>query len=152
MSAGTRYKKYILIVVVVSAVAGCKSVQRENSDTEKMKAAYTFLFEKLQEDNINLIASEKDENLNLIEDIIERGKFNLKVERYGDIERDSSMCYYSKSTKEGVALVGVIKKDATKYYISYYLGPEGGASKEIEIEKRDGRWRVVNDDEKWIVK
>ena len=146
-------KKYIVIVVlVVSAVAGCESVQKENSDTEKMRAAYTFLFEKLQEDNINLIASERDENLNLIEDIIKRGKFNLKVERYGNIERDSSLCYYSRSTKEGVALVGVTKRGEKNFYISYYLGPEGGASKEIRIEKRHGRWIIVNDDGRWSVK
>ena len=152
MSAATTYKKYIVIVVLVSAVAGCESIQKENSDTEKMKAAYTFLFEKLQEDNINLIASENDENLNLIEDIIKRNKFNLKVERYGNIERDSSWCYYSKSTKEGVALVGVTRRGENNFYIGYYLGPEGGASKEIRIEKRLGRRTIVNDDGKWSVK
>ncbi len=39
-----------------------------------------------------------------------------------------------------------------KYYVSYYIGPEGGASKEIQIEKKNEGWAVVNDDGMWNVK
>ena len=62
------------------------------------------------------------------------------------------MCYYSKSTKKLVAVIGVTKRSEDTYYVSYYLGPEGGASKEILIEKRNGDWAVVNDDGMWNVK
>ena len=46
----------------------------------------------------------------------------------------------------------IAKRNEKNYYISYYMGPEGGASKEILIEKRNGKWMVVNDDGMWIVK
>jgi hypothetical protein len=147
-------KCVIVMMLVVLGVAGCNAVREEQTRAGEsgLAAVYEFLFDKLAEDDIDLIASGNDENIRLIEEIIKENEWPLRVERYGNIERDSSMCYYSKRTKKLVAVVSVTKRGANTYYVSYYLGPEGGASKEIEIEERDGAWAVVNDDGRWAVK
>ena len=116
------------------------------------KPSFTFLLKKLQEDNCNLIASKDDNNLNLIQGILQSNKFNLEVEDYNNIERGPDLCYYSKSTKKVVTIIDVTKRDENNYYISYYIGPEGGASKEIQLEKRNGKWIILNDDGMWNVK
>jgi hypothetical protein len=143
-----------LIALAVCLVAGCKNIQGERGGTtgEKRRAAYQFLFEKLKEENINLIATEGDEDLGLIEELVEEDGLGLAVERYANIERGADLCYYSKNSREMVAIVGVEGKGRNRYYVSYYLGPEGGASKEIEMEERSGRLVVVNDDGWWQVK
>jgi len=145
-------KEYLIIALIMFCMISCDHIQTENDDIEKMKAAYTFLFEKLEDANINLIATENDEHLNLIENIIKTNKLKFKIERFADIERGADLCYYSKSTRKMVAVIGTIKINEKKYYVSYYLGPEGGASKEIQIEKRKGKWIIVNDDERWNIK
>jgi len=119
---------------------------------EKLKMAYTFLLRKVQADGLNFIASENDKNLGLIQNIIQENKSNLVVESYYNLEQRPDLCYYSKSTKETVAVIDVTKRDKNKYYVSYYVGPEGGASKEIQIEKRKGKWTILNDDGMWSVK
>jgi len=121
-------------------------------EAEKMEIAYTFLLKKVQDDNVNLIAAKDDKNLSLIQKIIHTNKLNLEVENYSDIKEGPDLCYYSKSTKETVAIIDVTKRDEKSYYVSYYIGPEGGASKEILVEKRGGKWTVVNDDGMWNVK
>lgn len=126
--------------------------EKISEDVEKEEVAYTFLLKKLQEDNCNLIASKDDKSLSLIQDIIRTNRFNLEVEDYNNIEWGPDLCYYSKSTKKLVAIIDVTKRDEKSYYISYYMGPEGGASKEINLEKRNDKWAVVNDDGMWSVK
>lgn len=128
------------------------NAQRAAREAEKMKIAYTFLLKKVQWDNVDLIASQNDRNLDLIQKIIHTSKFNLEVKSYSDVEKGPDLCYHSKSTKETVAIIDVMERDEKSYYASYYIGPEGGASKEIVIEKRDGEWTVVNDDGMWSVK
>ena len=153
-------RKCTLIMVVMLLLAGnCKHIESRKSDpdemtheTERMATAYTFLLGKLQGDNLSLIASNNDENLNLIHNIIRTKGLNLKVENYDNIERGPDLCYYSKSTKRVVAVTDVARRKERIYYVSYYVGPEGGASKEIIIDKRDGKWIVVNDDGMWSVK
>jgi hypothetical protein len=153
MSGLYKYKDYVVIVTVMVCLAGgCKSGQPGSSESGMMRAAYGFLVEKLEQDGVRLIASEADADWEMIVEVIESEKKELAVERYGNIARDSSLCYYSKATGEMVAVVGVGRRGENKYYVSYYLGPEGGASKEIQIEKRDGKWAVVTDDERWEVK
>ncbi|UCF42916.1 MAG: hypothetical protein JSV99_10080 [Planctomycetota bacterium] len=153
MSGLYKYKDYVVIVMVIVCFAGgCKSEQRDNGEAGGMRAAYRFLFEKLEKDGVRLIASEADADWEMIGEVIESEKMELAVERYGNIERDSSLCYYSKATGEMVAVVGVASRGGSKHYVSYYLGPEGGASKEIQTEKRRGKWAVVTDDEMWEVK
>lgn len=153
MSGLYKYKDYVVIVTVMVCFAGgCKSEQLGSSEAGMMRAAYGFLFEKLEKDGVRLIASEADVAWEMIVEVIESEKMEVGVERYGNIERDSSLCYYSKATGEMVAVVMVGRMGENKYYVSYYLGPEGGASKEIEIEKRDGKWAVVTGDESWEVK
>jgi len=153
MSGLYKYKDYVVIVMVMVCFAGgCKSEQRGNGETERMRAAYTFLFEKLEKDGVRLIASEADADWEMIGEVIESEKMELAVERYGNIERDSSLCYYSQATGEIVAVVVVASRGGNRYYVSYYLGPEGGASKEIRIEEGGGKWEVVSDDERWVVK
>jgi len=124
----------------------------ESSTAEKRKIAYMFLLEKVQGDNVNLIASKDDKNLSLIRRIIHTNKLNLEVENYSDVKEGPNLCYYSKRTKETVAIIDATKRSEKNYYLSYYIGPEGGASKEIQIEKKNGKWIVVNDDGMWNVK
>lgn len=120
--------------------------------TKKTEIAYTFLLKKVQEDNLNLIVSKGDKNLGLIQKIIQTNKLNLEVENYSNIEEGPDLCHYSKSTKEMAAIIDITKRNEQSYYVSYYTGPEGGASKEIQIEIRNGKWVVVNDDGMWSVK
>ncbi|MHC4574455.1 MAG: hypothetical protein ACYS76_10050 [Planctomycetota bacterium] len=148
-------KNYRIIpVVVLLSVANCKHTDSKqiNHESERLTVAYTFLLNKLEEDNLSVIASDNDENLDLLNNIIKRNEFDFEVEDYANIERGPDLCYYSKSTKKAVAIIGVTKTNENKYYVSYYIGPEGGASKEIQLEKRKGKWMVVNGDGRWIVK
>ncbi|HUT44805.1 MAG TPA: hypothetical protein VMX36_00910 [Sedimentisphaerales bacterium] len=153
-------KNCLTIALITSLLAGgCNKTKSENGATNntnyesgKMAAAYMFLLDKLQEDNVTLIVSENDKNLNPIQDIIREEGLKLEVEKYSNIEKGPDLCYYSKSTKKLVAVIDVTKKSEDSYYVSYYLGPEGGASKEIQIEKKNEGWAVVNDDGMWNVK
>lgn len=129
-----------------------KDTETATSAEEKRKIAYTFLLKKVREDNINLIAAKDDKNLSLIQKIIHTNKLNLEVENYSNVEKGPNLCYYSKGTKKVVAIIDVTERGEKSYYVSYYIGPEGGASKEILIEKRGGKWTVVNDDGMWSVK
>lgn len=149
----------IIALITLLLAGSCKHIESENGDpnemsheTEKMGVAYTFLLKKLQEDNLNLIASQDDENLSLIRNVIRTNRLNLEVENYSSIERGPDLCHYSKSTQKLVAIIDVEKRNEQRFYVSYYIGPEGGASKEILIERRNGRWIVVNDDGMWSVK
>ncbi|MHC4556354.1 MAG: hypothetical protein ACYTFW_09735 [Planctomycetota bacterium] len=148
-----------IILIMLLFVGSCKKTASENGGTnkttpenEKMAVAYTFLLEKLQEDNVTSIASENDDNLSLIKDVIQTKRLKLEVENYNNIEKGPDLCYYSKSTKKLVTIIDITKRSENSYYISYYIGPEGGASKEIIIEKRNGKWTVINDDGMWNVK
>ena len=148
-------KKYILVILmVIVCTINCKWINSDEllSETKKLVVAYTFLLNELQNRNYTVIASENNEDLNIIHNIINTNNFNFEVEQYSDLEKHSSLCYYSKFTKKIVTIISVIKKDEDKYYLSYYLGPEGGASKEIEIVKRKGNWVVANDDKIWAIK
>lgn len=153
-------KNWTMIALIMLLLAGsCKNIESENSgpnemshETEKMAVAYTFLLKKLKEDNLNLIASKDDENLSLIRNVIQTNRLKLEVENYSNIEQGPDLCHYSKSTKKAVAIIDMEKRNEQRFYISYYLGPEGGASKEILIEKGNGKWIVVNDDGMWSVK
>jgi hypothetical protein len=149
----------IIVLLVLVLVSSCEDKEPEingpdkkSEDVEKEEVTYTFLFKKLQEDNCNFIASKDDKNLSLIKDIIQTNKFNLEVEDYNNIEQGPDLCYYSKSTKKTVAVIDITKRNENSYYISYYIGPEGGASKIIHLEKRNSKWAVVNDDGMWSVK
>ncbi len=139
-------------IITITVSKGAELAAPETSTVEKRKTAYTFLLRKVQEDNVNLIAAKDDKNLSLIQKIIHTNKLKLEVENYSDVEKGPDLCYHSKSTKETVAIIDVTERDEKSYYVSYYIGPEGGASKEIVIEKRDERWMVVNDDWMWSVK
>lgn len=148
-----------IIIVTLLFVSSCNNIESENSkpnkinfETEKMVIAYTFLLKKLEENNLNSIASKHDENLSLIQNIIHTERLKFEVENYNNIEEGSDLCHYSKSTKKAVAIINIEKRNEKNYYISYDMGPEGGASKEILIEKTNGKWIVVNDDGMWIVK
>jgi hypothetical protein len=153
-------KSCITTILVMLLLAGsCKKTESGNGapgrttvESEKMAVAYTFLLEKLQGDNINLIASEDNENLSLIQNIIQTKRLGLEIENYNNMEKGPDLCHYSKSTKKLVAIIDVTRRSESSYYVSYYIGPEGGASKEIQIEKRNGKWTVVNDDGMWNVK
>jgi len=153
-------KNFTTIALVMLLLAGgCKRTESEKDDidrtsqeTEKMATAYTFLLNKMQEDNVTSIASKDDENLSLIKNIIRTEGLKIEVENYNNIEEGPDLCHYSKSTKKLVAIIDVAKRNEKSYYISYYIGPEGGASKEILLEKRNGKWKVVNNDGMWIVK
>jgi hypothetical protein len=149
----------IIVLMMLLSVSGCENKEAEKNgpdkitdENRKMEIAYTFLLRKLQEDKHNLIASKDDENLSLIQNIINTNRLNLEVENYNNIEQGPDLCHYSKSTKKVVAIIDVTKRNEKNYYISYYLGPEGGASKEILLEKRNGKWIIVNDDGMWSVK
>jgi hypothetical protein len=149
----------IIALIMLLFAGGCKNNEPENSDldkityeTDKMTIAYAFLLKKLEEDNLNSIASKNNENLSLIQNIIRTNRLKFDVENYNNIEKGPDLCHYSKSTKKAVAIINITKRNEKKYYIGYYMGPEGGASKEILIEKRNGKWIVVNDDGMWIVK
>ncbi len=149
----------IIGLMVLVFVCGCEEKEPEingagkrSEDVEKEAAAYTLLLKRVREDNCNLIASKDDNNLNLIQDIIQTNRFNIEVEDYNNIEQGQDLCYYSKSTKKMVAIIDVTKRDEKSYYISYYIGPEGGASKEIQLEERNDKWIIVNDDGMWSVK
>jgi len=153
-------KKCLTIALITSLLAGsCNKTESENdaanktnNESEKIAAAYTFLLAKLQEDNVTFIASENDKNLGPIQDIIRTKELKLEVENYANLEKGPDLCYYSKSTKKLVAVIDVTKRSEDTYYVSYYIGPEGGASKEIQIEKKNKGWAVVNDDGMWNVK
>ncbi|MHC4204572.1 MAG: hypothetical protein ACYSTT_07955 [Planctomycetota bacterium] len=153
-------KNCLTIALIMSLLAGsCNKAESENGATnktntqsEKTAAAYTFLLAKLQEDNVTYITSEDNDNLALIQDIVRTKELKFEVENYGNLEKGSDLCYYSKSTKKLVAVIDVNKRSENSYYVSYYLGPEGGASKEIFIEKKNEGWAVVNDDGMWNVK
>jgi hypothetical protein len=149
----------IIALLVLVFVCGCEKKETEiyrpektSNETKKEEITYTFLLKKVQKDNCNLIASKDDNDLSLIQDIIHTNKFNIEVEDYNNTEQGQDLCYYSKSTKKLVAIIDVTKRDERSYYISYYIGPEGGASKEIHLEKRNGRWIILNDDGMWSVK
>ena len=149
----------IIGLMVLVFVCGCEDKkleihrpEKKSEEAEKEEAAYTFLLKKVQEDNCNLIASKNDKCASLIQDIIQTNKFNIEVEDYNNIERGPDLCYYSKSTQKLVAIIDITKRDEKRYYISYYIGPEGGASKEIHLEERNGKWIIVNDDGMWSVK
>ena len=153
-------KKCLTIALITSLFAGsCKRSESENAAAiktnnqgEKMTEVYTFLLEKMQEDNVTSIASQGDDNLGLIQDVVRTKELKFQVENYGNLEKGPDLCYYSKSTKKLVAVIDVTKRSEDTYYVSYYLGPEGGASKEIQIEKKNEGWAVVNDDGMWNVK
>jgi len=149
----------IIGLIVLVFVSGCEKKETKingpekiSEDVEKEEVAYTFLLKKVQEDNCNLIASKDDNNLSLIQDIIQTNRFEIEVEDYNNIEQGPDLCYYSKSTKKLLTIIDVTKRDEKRYYISYYMGPEGGASKEIHLEKRNGKWIILNDDGMWSVK
>jgi len=149
----------IISLIILLFAGSCRKTESENSGpnkttprTEKMEVAYTFLLKKLQQDNLNLIASRDNKSLTLIQNIIHKHSLNIEVEYYNNIELGPDFIHYSKSTKKAVAIIDIKERNGNRYYISYYLGPEGGASKEILIEKTSGKWSVVNDDEMWIVK
>lgn len=143
----------ILLVVLLSS-CGCKHINSRQitDENERLTVAYTFLLNKLKEDNLSSIASENDENSDLLKDIIKINKLNFAVEDYANIARNENLSYYSKSTKQQVAVIGITKRNEQSYYVSYYIGPEGGASKDIQIEKRSGKWTIINDDGFWNVK
>jgi hypothetical protein len=161
-----RYQQYfmkswhiIIALLVLVFVCGCEDKKLETYETGKRRediemeeTAYTLLLKKVQEDNCNLIASKDDKNVSLMQSIIHTNKFNIDVEDYNNIEQWPDLCHYSKSTKKVVAIIDVTKRNEKNYYISYYIGPEGGASKEILLEKRNGKWIIVNDDGMWSVK
>jgi len=153
-------KKYLTIALITSLLTGaCNksesgngATNKTNNESKKMTLAYTFLLEKLQKDNVTSIASEYDKNLSLLQYIIRQEELKIEVENYGNLEKGPDLCYYSKSSKKLVAVIDATKRSEDTYYVSYYLGPEGGASKEILIETRNGDWAVVNDDGMWNVK
>ena len=149
----------IIGLTMLVSVSGCENKEPEingpdiiSDEAEKKEVAYTFLLKKLQEDNCNLIVSKDDKSISLIQDITHTNSFNLEVEDYNNIEQGPDLCHYSKSTKKAVTIIDVTKRDEKSYYLSYYMGPEGGASKEILFEKKNGKWTVVNDDGMWNVK
>ena len=149
----------IIGLIMLVSVSGCEDKEsgingpeKISDEAEKEEVSYTFLLKKVQEDNCNLIASKDNNNLSLIQNIIQTNKLNLEVEDYNNIEWGSDLCYYSKSTKKPVTIIDVTKRDEERYYISYYIGPEGGASKEIHLEKRNDKWTILNDDGMWSVK
>jgi hypothetical protein len=125
---------------------------KTSAKIEKIEVAYTFLLKKMARDRLNLIASKDDENLELIQDIIRSNRLDLEVEGFNNIEEGPDLCHYSKTSNRLVAIIDVAKMSEKNYYVSYYLGPEGGASKEIVVEKIDEKWAVVNDDGMWSVK
>ncbi len=122
------------------------------SAVEKLKVAYIFLLRKIQDDSLTLVAAYDDKNLNLVGNIIRTNSLNLVIEAYNNLEQGPDLCHYSKTTRAMGAIIDVSTIDENKYYVSYYVGPEGGASKEIQIEKKNGQWTVVNDDGMWNVK
>ncbi len=129
-----------------------KNAEEAADESERMEAAYEFLIKKVQGDKVNLIAAKDDKNSDLIRKVIHTNRLKLEVENISNVEKRADLCYYSKCTNEVVAIVDVMKRDEKSYYVSYYTGPEGGASKEIIIEKRDGKWVVTNDDGRWSIK
>ena len=141
-----------LIVSVFLIVCGYNKSNIESMELEKWHFAYTFLLTELNNQNYKLIASINNENIDTVKKVINENNLNLEIEDYSNLEKHSDLCNYSKSTKRLVVVISVLKRDEKKYYISYYIGPEGGASKEIEIVKRKGRWTVANDDGRWAVK
>ena len=149
----------IIALIMLHFISSCRNIESEKSDPNKMNQeaekkaiAYTFLLKKLQDDNVNLVASTDDENLSLIRNIIRTKRLNIEVENCNNLEEGTDLCYYSKSAKKAVAIIDISKRNEKNYYVSYYLGPEGGASKEILIEKRNGKWILANDDGMWSVK
>jgi len=149
----------VVSLIVLFFSGSCRNIESEDSgrnkvtdEAEKMEIAYTFLLKKLPHDNLSLIATKDDERLTLIRNIIRANRLNLEVEDYNNIEEGPDSIHYSKSTGKAVAVVDVARRNETHYYVSYYVGPEGGASKEIIIEERNGNWMVVNDDGMWSVK
>ena len=101
-------KKTLTLALLTVLLAGsCKRDESEsgatnmrNNESEKMAAAYTFLLDKLQEDNITSIASESSDNLALIQDIARTKELKFDVEDYDNLEKGPDLCYYSNSTKK----------------------------------------------------
>ena len=81
-------KKCLKIALITSLFASsCNKTKPENdaankanNESEKMAADYTFLLAKLQEDNVTSIASEDDDNLGLIQDIVRTKEVKYEVE------------------------------------------------------------------------
>ncbi|OHB64006.1 MAG: hypothetical protein A2168_03475 [Planctomycetes bacterium RBG_13_50_24] len=81
-------KKCLTIALITTILAGgCNKTESENgatnktnNESEKMAAVYTFLLAKLQEDKVISIASEDDDNLGLIQDILRTKEVNYEVE------------------------------------------------------------------------
>jgi len=87
-------------------------------ETDKMAIAYTFLLKKLEEDNLNSIASKNNENLSLIQNIIRTNRLKFDVENYNNIEKGPDLCHYSKSTKKAVAIIDITKRNEKNYYLA----------------------------------
>lgn len=148
-------RKLIVIVLMI----GICSIYCKKDDTavcipevEKLKAAYAYLLKELHTQNVRVLASQDDESSEMVQGIITALGLNLEVERVADLEKRSDLCHYSRKTGRLIAIITVEKRDGNKYYISYYIGPEGGGSKVIEIVERKGEWRVANNDGRWVVK
>ena len=148
----------IALIMLLSA-GGCRKTESESgqsskdsNETARKVIAYSFLLAKMQEDGIDSIASENDEDVSMIKELVRTEGLKLAVENYSDIEKGRDLCYYSKSTKKMVAIIDVTSRSENRYYVSYYLGPEGGASREVLIEKSNGGWTVADDDRMWNVK
>ena len=148
-------KKYILIVFLI--LIYFFNCDRNNSnkltiENNKLTAVYYFLLSELQNQNYTVISSKNDENLDIIRDIISVFNLNFQIEEYSNLEKGTDLCYYSTSTKQMVSIISISERTQNSYYVSYYLGPEGGGSTVIKIIKREGKWVVVNENEKWEIK
>ncbi len=152
-------KKTLLLLLVIVFISGCSSHETDQDDSpeEQLRVAYAFLLKKLSNDlhgnQEKIVASRDNRDINIISDVIRDNKNDLSVETFENIDRSATdLCYYTRSSKKFVALVGASKKLKNTYYISYYLGPEGGALKTVELGKKNNRWVVLNADDRWIVK
>ena len=117
-----KYEKVSSNAITITVRKGAEPAVLDTSTAEKRKIAYMFLLNKVQEDNLNLIASKNDKNLDLIRKIIHTNKFDIAIENYNDVEEGPNLCHYSKSTKETVAIIDVTKRSKKSYYVSYYIG------------------------------
>ena len=152
-------EEYVRKSIIIILMIGIFTMVCKKNDTivyspevEKLKAAYAYLLTELHNQNIHVIALQDDENPEIVREIITALGLNLEVERVVDLEKRSDLCYYSRITGRLITVIGVDKRDGDKYYVSYYIGPEGGGSKVIELIKRKGEWFVANDDGRWVVK
>ena len=116
--------------MVIVCTINCKWINSGEllPETEKL-VVYTFLLNELQNRNYTVIASENNEDFNIVHNIINTNNFNFEVEQYSNLEKRSNLCYYSKFTKKIIAIVSITKRDEDKYYLNCYLGPEGEGSK-----------------------